>query len=319
MQAVLTPDAVAILFQDRPLTYRELDENANRLARYLVDLGVGPETLVGVLLERSIEMMVALLAILKAGGAYVPLDPTYPRQRLHMVSEDAQPRVVLTQDRLASQLQTAARVICVDKEWAVISRVSPEPLGRRATAQNLVYVIYTSGSTGKPKGAMIEHRNVVSFFTAMDHVIGDPVPGVWLAVTSIAFDISVLELFWTLSRGFKVVIQSDEGPKGSGDEYSIARNIRTHRVTHLQCTPSLARMLMSDRDSAGALIGVQKLLLGGEALPVSLVEHIKRFVTARIYNMYGPTETTIWSTTHLVEETRSAIPIGRPIANTQVY
>jgi acyl-coenzyme A synthetase/AMP-(fatty) acid ligase/acyl carrier protein len=166
---------------------------------------------------------------------------------------------------------------------------------------------------------MIDHGNVVSFFTAMDHAIGSLVPGVWLAVTSIAFDISVLELFWTLTRGFKVVIQGDDPPQSPGGDYSIARNIRTHRVTHLQCTPSLARMLMSDRESVQALSGVQTLLLGGEALPVSLADRIRKIVAGRIYNMYGPTETTIWSTTQLVEETRNAIPIGRPIANTQVY
>lgn len=218
MQVVRTPNATALVFQNQSLTYRELDEKANRLARRLVSLGVGPEALVGISLERSLDMMVGLLAILKAGGAYLPLDPKYPPQRLKMVLADASPRVVLTQERIASRLHAEARVLCVDSEWADISCESPEPLGPRATAPNLVYVIYTSGSTGKPKGVMIEHRNVVSFFIAMDQAIGDPVPGVWLALTSIAFDISVLELFWTLTRGFKVVLQGDDGPRSAGDE-----------------------------------------------------------------------------------------------------
>ncbi|HUE03902.1 MAG TPA: amino acid adenylation domain-containing protein [Bryobacteraceae bacterium] len=310
MQAMRTPDATALVFQDRSLTYRELDESANRLARRLVNWGVGPETLVGISLDRSLDMVVALLAILKAGGAYVPLDPAYPPQRLAMVLADAQPRIVVTQDRLAVHLLTAARVLSVDSEWEAIAGESPAPLGVRATSRNLAYVIYTSGSTGKPKGAMIEHRNLANFFTAMDHTIGGPVAGVWLAVTSIAFDISVLELFWTLTRGCKVVLQGDE---------PIARNIRAHGVTHLQCTPSLARMLLSDRDSVQALAALQMLLLGGEALPPSLAAQARLVVAGRIFNMYGPTETTIWSTTHLVEETSHAIPIGRPIANTQVY
>jgi amino acid adenylation domain-containing protein len=184
--------------------------------------------------------------------------------------------------------------------------------------ENLAYVIYTSGSTGKPKGVMIEQRNVVSFFTAMDHCFGSLQPAVWLAITSISFDISVLELFWTLARGHQVVIQDGEGSLLDGD-YSIARQIRRYGVSHLQCTPSLLRMLMSNRDSIDALRRLKTLLVGGEALPVALVEQVRQTLSATIHNMYGPTETTIWSTTHRVEETKGTIPIGRPIANTHTY
>jgi len=316
-QASRTPDAVAVTFQNCSMSYRELDQRANQLARYLVKLGVQPETLAGISMERSLDLMVRLLAILKASGAYVPIDPAYPARRTEMVLADAQPLVVLTEQRLAERISGPARVVAVDRERDEIARESLERLGRRAAPENLAYVIYTSGSTGNPKGVMIEHRNVVNFFTAMDHAIGARQPGVWLAVTSISFDISVLELFWTLARGFQVVIQGDEGARDG--EYSIASQIRRHGVTHLQCTPSLARMLAGDRDSLAALGDLQKLLLGGEALPVSLAEQIRAAIPAEIHNMYGPTETTIWSTTHRLEEIGGRIPIGRPIANTRTY
>lgn len=318
-QAAATWEKTALIFRNQTLGYGELNHRANQLARRLMQLGVGPETLVGISLERSVEMVIALLAVLKVGGAYVPLDPGYPPERLKMILADAQPKIVLTQDRLAAQLRNEAQVLCVDSEWPNISGESPEPIGPRAAGHNVVYVIYTSGSTGKPKGVMIEHRNVVSFFTAMDLAIRDTAPGVWLAVTSISFDISVLELFWTLTRGFTVVVQADDGPRHIDEEYSIARNIRAHGVTHLQCTPSLLRILLSDRESVQALGRLQKLFLGGEALPASLAMQAKQLVP-RLYNMYGPTETTIWSTTHVVEANDDrGIPIGRPIANTRTY
>ncbi|MBZ5595291.1 MAG: LLM class flavin-dependent oxidoreductase [Acidobacteriia bacterium] len=209
-QVARTPDTVAVIFRNDPLTYRELDARANQLARRLQQLGVGPGSLVGICLERSLEMMVGLLAILKAGGAYLPLDPSYPRERLAFMLEDAQVPVVLTRSRLAGSLpEHAAQVVAVDADWPAIAQLSPERPTSGARSENLAYVIYTSGSTGKPKGVMVTHRNVVNFFAGMDQRIG-PQPGVWLAVTSISFDISVLELFWTLARGFKVVLQEDE-------------------------------------------------------------------------------------------------------------
>lgn len=318
-QAARTPGAVALAMKDRHVSYRDLDESSNRLARHLVELGVGSDVLVGVAMERSLDMVVAQLAIMKAGGAYVPLDPSYPQARLEQVIGDAQPLTILTQERISSRLPRTCLALSVDREAETISRHSAEPLGRRANAKDLAYVIYTSGSTGKPKGVMLEHRNVVSFFAAMDRVIG-PEPGaVWLAVTSISFDISVLELFWTLARGFKVVLQGGEETPGAMETQSIAANIRQHGVTHLQCTPSLMRILISDRMSFQALRGLRKLLLGGEALPVSVAEEVLSVVPGGVYNMYGPTETTIWSTTYHVQPGRNPIPIGRPIANTQTY
>jgi natural product biosynthesis luciferase-like monooxygenase protein len=214
-QVEATPDKVALIFEDQTLTYRELNVRANRLAHYLGKLGVGPEVPVGIHVERSLEMVVGLLGILKAGGAYVPLDPTYPKERLAFMLEDCEAPVLLTQERLMEGLPGYGGVVVrLDSEWADIERVSEgregdENPGGGARPENLAYIIYTSGSTGKPKGVMVEHRNVVSFFTGMDERVGRESPGVWLAVTSISFDISVLELIWTLARGFKVVIYSD--------------------------------------------------------------------------------------------------------------
>ena len=312
-QVARTPDAVAVVSAGRGLTYRELDQRSNQLARHLQQLGVHTETLVGIAVERSVEMMVGLLAILKAGGAYVPMDPSYPVQRIALMIEDSEAPVILATERTRSRLgKTARRVVSIDGDAAAIAGNGAHPVSSAASGQNLAYVIYTSGSTGKPKGVMIEHRNVVNFFTGMDRAIG-PEPGVWLAVTSISFDISVLELFWTLARGSQVIIHGDEGTQTIPDE------IRNYGVTHMQSTPSLARMIAVDPDGLASLGRLKKLLLGGEALPPSLIRHLRQEFHGEMYNMYGPTETTIWSTTFRITGDSDSIPIGKPIANTQVY
>ena len=209
-QVELAPDAIALIVDDRRLTYGELNRRANQLARYLQSVGVGPETLVGLYVERSLEMVLGILGILKAGGAYVPLDPTYPKERLALILKDARTPVLLTQQRLVNAVpEHEACVICLDTGWEQVSQQDESNPICRANAENLAYVIYTSGSTGAPKGVMVGHRNVVNFFTAMDGRIGCEPPGVWLAVTSISFDISVLELLWTLTRGFRVITQGE--------------------------------------------------------------------------------------------------------------
>jgi len=205
-QVARTPDAIAIVFRGEALTYRELDQRANGVAEMLRARGVGPDVLVAVCIERSLDLMVGLLGVLKAGGAYVPLDPVYPRGRLAMMLEDSNAKVLITQRRLVGRVAAKdADLVCIEDLARHVSAQSP---GSDATPDNLAYVIFTSGSTGRPKGVMVQHGNVSNFFTGMDAVIGAE-PGVWLAVTSVSFDISVLELFWTLTRGFEVVIQSE--------------------------------------------------------------------------------------------------------------
>jgi len=312
-QAARTPDAVAVISQDRTLTYRQLDESTNRLARRLQRLGVKPDTLVGVAMGRSESLVIGLLGILKAGGAYVPLDPTHPQDRLSLVIEDSKMPVLLTTAASRAHLPPAAEDLTIlNADDADLGRGSAEAVVSSATPAHIAYVIYTSGSTGKPKGVMVENRNVVNFFTGMDRAIGCG-SGVWLAVTSASFDISVLELLWTLTRGFTVVVHGDEGSA------TIADEITRYRVTHLQMTPSLARMLTLDPRAYAALSSLKQLLLGGEAVPAALIHHLRQVFKGEIHNMYGPTETTIWSTTCRVEDVDTSVSIGKPIANTQIY
>jgi natural product biosynthesis luciferase-like monooxygenase protein len=209
-QVARTPDATAVVFETGHYTYRELNARANQLARHLRSLGAGPDMLVAISCERSLDMMVAVLGVHKAGAAYVPLDPSYPAERLRMMLEDSQAGIVLTQGPLLGEIpDTPARVICLDLDWMEIARQDAGNLGGGATPADLAYCIFTSGSTGRPKGVMVEHRNVINFFAGMDERLGTEA-GTWLAVTSLSFDISVLELLWTLTRGYKVVIHADE-------------------------------------------------------------------------------------------------------------
>jgi amino acid adenylation domain-containing protein len=340
-QSALSPNDVAVVSSSHRLTFFELDFRTNQLARYLQKLGVGPETLVGVSIPRSANMLVAIVGILKAGGAYVPLDPAHQLARIETVAKDARLRLLLTSDNVAPLLpRLEIPVISLDAESAAIAAEDGSAVRSAATVENLAYVIYTSGSTGQPKGVMVEHRNVLNFFAGIDRVLcsgegprgeGDsssgsreyPERGVWLATTSMSFDISVLELLWTLARGFQVVIHGDDGPE------TIPSEILLHGVTHLQSVPSLIRALVVDSSSHPALSSLKKLLLGGEALSASLVEKLRPVVRGEMYNMYGPTETTIWSTSHRIEGPQGSgsaaasspvsVPIGRPMANTQVY
>jgi natural product biosynthesis luciferase-like monooxygenase protein/FkbM family methyltransferase len=223
-QVKRAPNQTAVVFRDQEYTYGELNHRANQLAQHLKKLGVGPEVCVGICLERSPEMVVGLLGILKAGGAYLPLDPLYPKDRLDYMLADSETRVLLTQSDLAVDLTAAVQRVYLDR-WADFAGESQENPASESTSQNLAYVIYTSGSTGRPKGVMISHRNVVNFCTGVDRCFAPQETGTWLAVTSISFDISVLELLWTLTRGFKVVIQSEAETASATIEQSKKQNI----------------------------------------------------------------------------------------------
>jgi amino acid adenylation domain-containing protein len=275
--------------------------------------------LVGILVERSLEMVVGLLGVLKAGGAYVPLDAGYPRQRLEMMVADSGAAVVLTQARLQELVEErVVAVVCLDADWELIARESAAPVKSQVQSENLAYVIYTSGSTGQPKGVMVSHRNVANFFVGMSEAIDGEQPGVWLAVTSISFDISVLELFWTLTEGFQVVVQTEQQGLDRDEDNSIIAQIRKHRVTHMQCTPSLIRMMNIEPEALGSLENIRTLLLGGEALPPALAKQLRENFSGDFHNMYGPTETTIWSTTYRIDKVDGIVSIGRPIANTNI-
>lgn len=320
-QVLRTPDAIAVRFEDQTLTYDQLNRRANQLAHHLRGLGVGPDQKVGLYIERSLDMMVGLYAIHKAGGAYVPLDPTYPEDRVAFMLEDAQVAVLLTQEPLLQRVpQNTAPAVCITRDWATIAQQPDANPVNQTRPENLCYMIYTSGSTGKPKGVMIEHRNVVNFFTGMDADIPHEPAGIWLAVTSTSFDISVLELFWTLTRGFTVVLYSENQTQAQTTvDYSIPALITRHHVTHMQCTPAMADMLMVSAESAASLAQLETMLVGGEALAMSLATKLRERVRRDLINMYGPTETTIWSSTYRVDEPQQNVPIGKPIANTSMH
>ncbi|HEV2846615.1 MAG TPA: amino acid adenylation domain-containing protein, partial [Thermoanaerobaculia bacterium] len=292
-QAARTPDAVAVTFGAMALTYRELDRRANALAHRLRELGVRPETRVGIALERSLEMVVGLLAVLKAGGAYVPLDPSYPAERLDFMREDAGISLLLTRDFFAEA-----------------GEIEQPPVGG-AGPWNLAYVIYTSGSTGRPKGVQISHEALTNFLASMAERPGIGAGDVLLAVTSLSFDIAGLELYLPLLAGGRVALASREE---AADGHRLRELIAASGATVLQATPATWRLLLEAGWTGGEGL---KALCGGEALPPSLASSLRERVGS-LWNVYGPTETTVWST---VEEIagEGAVTIGRPIANTTVY
>ncbi|MGZ4123523.1 MAG: non-ribosomal peptide synthetase, partial [Tumebacillaceae bacterium] len=322
-QVAQTPEWIAAVFEERTITYGELNTRANQLARVLQRYEVGADVRVGIYMNRSLDMLVAMLGVLKAGGAYVPLDPAYPPERLAYLISDAQMPVLVTQQALVSQLpEHTATVIALDAQESELDAESGENLPDEQMGSRLAYVIYTSGSTGQPKGVMVAHRNVTNFFLGMDQLFKSAGTGrdTLLAVTSMSFDISVLELLWTLTRGDQVVILSERGGIFNEETpgLSLLELLTKHQVTMLQGTPSLMQLIMNSSEGLTELQSLRLLLLGGEPLPMRMAHELCMRVPAALYNMYGPTETTIWSTVMKVED-GSAITIGAPIANTQVY
>jgi amino acid adenylation domain-containing protein len=311
-QCALTPDAIAISFQDQILTYRQLEQRSSQLARHLEFLGVGNEALVGVLLERSIELVISLLAVLKAGGAYIPLDPSFPKDRLSFMLEDSRAAVLITQESLLDTAPVSnAIIVCVDRLPPFNNAEIAGP--RNAVhAQQRAYVIYTSGSTGTPKGVEVLHQSLTNFLASMQREPGMYASDRLLAVTTPSFDIAGLELYLPLISGAQLVI----APKFAVTDGTIlARMLEDEHITVMQATPVTWRLLLESgwQGTAGL-----KILCGGEALGRELAARLIE-TGAAVWNLYGPTETTIWSTLHRVEPGEGPIPIGRPIANTQIY
>ncbi len=312
-QVARTPETIAVVYQDRRLTYRELNAHANRLAHHLRQLGVENESLVGLCMERSLEMVIGLLAILKAGGAYVPLDPTYPAERLAFMLEDSRAEVLLTQQHLAGKLPTgAARVVCLDAASALLAEQGEENLPASGTPEQLAYVIYTSGSTGRPKGVQIAHRALVNFLTSMRRQPGLTAEDTLLAVTTLSFDIAGLEIFLPLIVGARLVVA---GQEVVADGSALTELLARTRATVMQATPVTWRLLLAAGWQGDPHL---KILCGGEALPLDLARQLLP-KCASLWNMYGPTETTIWSSCARITPEDQTISIGRPIANTQMY
>ncbi|MFG6101405.1 amino acid adenylation domain-containing protein [Leptothoe sp. EHU-05/26/07-4] len=314
-QVESTPDAIAIVFEEQTLTYLELNQRANRLAHYLKKLKVKPEVLVGICVERSLEMVIGLLGILKAGGAYVPIDPAYPQERIAWILSDSQISVLVTQEHLLEKLpQHGAHALCLDKDihWETVSPNSPLNI---AKPENLAYVIYTSGSTGRPKGVQIPHGAVVNFLKSMSREPGLTASDTLLAVTSISFDIAALELYLPLITGAHLNLVSREV---ATDGKQLQKQLNTSGATVMQATPVTWRMLLTAGWQGNPKL---KILCGGEALPKSLAQELLD-KSATLWNLYGPTEATIWSTACKIETnnlSRAGVSIGNPIANTQIY
>jgi amino acid adenylation domain-containing protein len=312
-QVERTPDRVAVVFEDVELTYRELNHRANQLARYLRRQGVGPGVFTAIYMGRCLEMVVGLLGVLKAGGAYVPLDPAYPAERVSFMLEDAQIPFAVTHEPLSTRLSRGGmRCVRLDADFEAIARESGENLSDGATADDLAYLIYTSGSTGKPKGVRIPHRSAVNFLYSMREEPGLAAEDVVLAVTTISFDPSVLELFLPLMVGARAVMVSRDV---AVDGRRLSERIARSQVTFIQATPATWRLLL---DSGWKGSSRLKILCGGEALSRDLAAQLLARSDS-LWNVYGPTETTVWSTCHRIAPSEWPIPIGRPIANMEMY
>jgi amino acid adenylation domain-containing protein len=321
-QVEKTPDAIALVFEDQQIPYRELNQHANQLAHHLRKLGVGPETLVGICIERSIEMIVGLLGILKAGGAYLPLDPSYPKERIAFMIRDSQAPVVLVQNKLLEQLPTLSiqnRIVCLDTDLQTVARESSENLTSGVRTENLAYVTYTSGSTGNPKGVMVEHRSLVNYlcwftdFFVVEKSINLPL------TTKLTFDASLKQLFPPLLNGGQLFLVSDEV---INQPAKLIETIRCRDRFSLNCVPSLWNAVLDAIESDPGLVPpatLFSLLLGGENPSRQLLEKtFAAFSGLDLWNLYGPTEATVNATVARLHPDGPII-IGRPIANTQVY
>ena len=315
------PEKIAVSFAQSSLTYQELHEQVNALSLALRGLGVGAEALVAVYLERSIDLVISLLAIMRAGAAYIPLDPGYPSERLAWVLEDAKPLLIITQTKLATTLpESAAQVICLDQdqERLGVARRQGQTLPPPTIFElNSAYVIFTSGSSGRPKGVQVHHQALLNFLLSMQESPGLTVRDTLLAVTTISFDIAGLEIYLPLMTGAHLVIAPREAALNAEQLQTL---IRQHGVSHMQATPTTWRLLL---DTAWRVQPPFTVMCGGEALPLDLSKALlQQGVT--LWNLYGPTETTIWSANRLIEKNQTqqsegTEPVGAPIRNTQMY
>ncbi len=317
-QVERTPDGIALTFENQHLTYAQLNARANQVAHYLRARSVGPEVPVAICMERCLEMVVALLGILKAGGAYVPIDPAYPKERLAFTLEDARARMLLTMEPLREHMpERGVRLVCLDSDWESIARESCDNPPVLSVAGNLAYVIYTSGSTGQPKGVMVEHRGLSNTIQWLSQTLAITADDSTFLKTPITFDAAGREIFPTLLAGARLIIAE---PNAHRDSRYIAERIRDDGVSILHCVPSFLRLLVAEPAFADA-VALRAVMCGGEALTPDVVAKLGQHSRARLYNVYGPTETIIDSAYWLCDGSNgdSTVPIGRPIPNARIY
>ncbi|MDF1882138.1 amino acid adenylation domain-containing protein [Sulfurimonas sp. MAG313] len=323
LQVEKTPDAMALVYEDEGLSYKDLNEKANRLAFHLRACGLKENTLVALCLERSLDMMVSILAVLKSGCAYVPIDPLYPKERIEYILEDAHAQILLTQDVISSNMPNIKEKICVDA--LDLEALSGENLGLDMSSQDLAYVIYTSGSTGRPKGVMVEHKALVNSTLAREEVYVQDMKNTTLLIPSYAFDASVAAIWESLIFSGTLVILSSQD---QNDIFAIANKIQKHKVNRTLCVSTVYQALLQAPECIDRLDSLQSVSVGGESVDKLLIELSHKHLPAvRLFNEYGPTEATVWSS--FAEITQGSIkkeyyehgiiPIGKPINNTRLY
>jgi amino acid adenylation domain-containing protein/non-ribosomal peptide synthase protein (TIGR01720 family) len=324
LQVELTPDAIALKQNGQKLTYRELSDRANKIAHYLQSLGVKPETLVGICVDRSLEMIAGLLGILKAGGAYVPIDPAYPQERITEMIVDTQLSILLTQNRFQEKLTGyTGKTICLDTDWAEIASQSTANPVSAVQLNNLAYIIYTSGSTGKPKGVMIEHRSLLNFFTTAINEYGINAQDQVLQFASVCFDTSIEEIFPCLAVGATLVLRTEEMLNSSDDFW---RCCQKWQLTVLDLPTAYWHQLVTELNPQHSRIpgSLRTVIIGGEEVHLEKVQHWHHCVAhlsqpPQLFNSYGPTEATVVTTLERLTPTNTAVSIGKPISNAQVY
>ncbi|MEA3357188.1 MAG: amino acid adenylation domain-containing protein, partial [Patescibacteria group bacterium] len=312
-QVVKTPNALAVLSQGKQLTYQELNQRANRVASLLRKKGVKPNTVVALLVSRSEDMVIGLLSILKAGGAYLPLDPDFPQERISLMLERSKVSLLLVNSTLHAPSSYLGEILHLnDVVFDPENGTNPESMN---SSEDLAYILFTSGSTGIPKGVMISHRAVNNFIKGVTDVIPFRNQNRIVALTTISFDIFVLETFLPLNKGATVVLADETQQKNI---QKLGQLIVNQKVDRLQITPSRLQILLQNSECRTILEHIESIMVGGEAFPRQLLEKLKRVYKGRIFNMYGPTETTVWSSIKELTDS-DYIDIGKPIANTQIY
>ncbi|WOD44518.1 non-ribosomal peptide synthetase [Hwangdonia lutea] len=311
-QAQLVQKKQAIKFGETTISYKDLEEQVNQLAHQLIEKGVKPADFVGVSLPRSIELVIVLMAIMRCGAAYLPMDPNYPRKRLEFMLKDSEAHFLITTKALSLSLNSYSTLFAVEDLFTNLSKHPKTPTNIKVENTEIAYLLYTSGSTGNPKGVTISHKNLVNFLYSMAREPGISESDKLLSITTISFDIAGLELFLPLIKGATLVLADDETVKDTRLMLDVLQN---ENITMLQATPSTWQMLI---DSGWEKPLALKALCGGEALPMALAKKILKQVN-ELWNVYGPTETTIWSATKQIKATDELIAIGHPIANTQLY
>jgi amino acid adenylation domain-containing protein len=320
-QVKKTPNNPAVIFEENTLTYKELDEKSTQLAIYLQSLGVKPDNLVGLCIERSLEMVIGIFGILKAGGAYVPIDPEYPKKRIEHIIQNSKLSILLTQNKLKSLLNNLvsapdSNIIYLDKEWAKIASFEG-CLSHSVNSKNLAYVIYTSGSTGTPKGAMIEHISLFNRILWMQDTYSLNKNDSVLQKTPFSFDVSVWEFFWPLSFGAKLNICK---PQMHKDPNHILETIRKQKISIVHFVPSMLKTFLNTQNLNSIEKTLKHIICSGESLPANLANKCLRNLNSKLHNLYGPTEATIDVTSfECMNKKATTIPIGKPISNTQMY